>query len=117
MDYLNQGDLNSITIIDHGCFTSICEEEDWEITITSRDQMKDIESVFFNKIQNIFHYTQEDGPMYFIFHYDKKDIEFHASLACDYSGGVIYYTDRQIKYNFQKSDMRIFKKLYTTSCQ
>jgi len=117
LDYLGQGQLKSVTIIDSGCNTSICEEEDWTITVTDPDQLNALQNAFFNKFQDISHMTKEDGPMIFIFHYEKKDLELHAGLACDYSGGMIYYTDRQIEYNFNKSELKIFKELYTTSCR
>ncbi|TXT18373.1 MAG: hypothetical protein FD133_869 [Erysipelotrichaceae bacterium] len=113
MDYLGQGHPNSVTVHDSACITSICDEENWEITITSPEQLKDLESAFFNKTQDIFHFTKEDGPMSFVFHYDKKDIEFHASINIEFKGGTIYYTDRQIVYYFNKSDMSIFKEIFT----
>lgn len=113
LDFLGQGHLNSVTVRDSNCMTSICDAENWEITITSPDQLKSLESAFFSKIQDVSHLTTEDGTLIFIFHYDKKDIEFHASINIAFTGGVIYYTDRQIVYNFNKSDMSIFKKLFT----
>lgn len=113
LDYLGQGQLNSVTVRDSNCMTSICDAENWEITITSPDQLKSLESAFFSKIQDVSHLTTEDGTLIFIFHYDKKDIEFHVSINIAFTGGVIYYTDRQIVYNFNKSDMSIFKKLFT----
>lgn len=117
LDYLGQGKLQSITIDDHACWTSFCNgKSPWVITVSDPKQLKGLESSFFNKIQDVFHHTLEDGPIYFIFHYEHKDIEFHASLSCDLSGGRIYYTDRQISYLFNKSEMSIFKEIFTMVC-
>lgn len=113
LDYVGQGRLNSVTIHDRGCETSICEYENWEMTVTSPDQLKLLEKAFFNKFLDPFHLTKEDGSIIFIFHYDKKDIEFHGGPNSDFSGGRIYYTDRQELYYFNKNDMAIFKALFS----
>ncbi|KAF0226514.1 MAG: hypothetical protein FD133_873 [Erysipelotrichaceae bacterium] len=117
LDYLGQGKLQSVTVDGRGCITSFCEgTSPWVITVNNPKQLKGLESAFFNKIQDIFHHTKEDGSLSFIFHYEHKDIEFHASLSCDLSGGRIYYTDRQISYLFNKSEMNIFSEIFTLVC-
>ncbi len=117
LDYLGQGKLQSVTIDDSGCVTSFCTGTyPWTIVVSDPKQIKRLETAFFNKIEDVFHLTQEDGSIGFIFHYDHKDIEFHAGISCDLSGGRIYYTDRQISYLFKKSEMRIFGEIFTIEC-
>lgn len=117
LDYLGQGKLLSVTITDHACVSSFCEgKSPWLMTVNDPTQLKDLESAFFNKIQDIFHLTQEDGPIDFVFHYENSDIEFHASLHCNLTSGRIYYSDRQITYLFNKSEMAVFKELFLIDC-
>jgi hypothetical protein len=117
LDYLGQGKLQSVTIDDQSCRTSFCEGTyPWVITVNDPKQLKRLERAFFNKIQDVFHLTNEDGSISFIFHYDHKDIEFHAGISCELTGGRIYYTDRQISYLFNKSEMSIFGEIFTIAC-
>ncbi len=117
LDYIGQGKLLSVTIEDHWCITSFCESTvPWMITVKDPKHLKGLESAFFNKIQDVFHKTNEDGVIDFIFHYEHKDIEFHLSISCDLTRGRIYYTDRQITYLFSKNDMKILDEIFTITC-
>ncbi len=113
LDYLGQGKLISVTIIDSGCNTSICSEEDWELTITDPDQLKSLQSVFFNKIKDITHITKEGGSMLFIFHYEKTDIEFQAAIQSGFKRGVIYLTHQSATYHLTKEDLKFLNTLFT----
>ena len=117
LDYLGQGKLESVTIDDKNCITSLCENATPQIfTVSDPKQLKSLESTFFNKIQDVFHNTKEDGSIKLIFHYEKRDIEFHAGITCDQSSGRIYYTDRQITYLFSKRDMQTLKDIFAMKC-
>ena len=111
IDYIGQGPLNSVTIFDRGCFTSFCEGLTGEMTVTSPEQLKALESAFFNKVQDVSHMTKEDGGLSFIFHYEKKDIEFHTNGIS--TSANIFYIDRGTVYHFTKNDLKIFNELFT----
>ncbi len=113
LDYLGQGKLCSVTIIDSGCYTSICDEGDWELTITDSDQLKSLQSVFFNKIRDITHVTKEGGNMLFLFHYEKTDIEFQAAIQSGFKSGVIYLTYQSATYHLTKEDLKLLSMLFT----
>lgn len=112
LDYVGQGRLLSATFIDNPCITNVCDEnEDWQMTITDPVQLKKLEAALFNKFQDINHWTKEDGGLTFILHYEKKDIEFHTGGFK--KGDPIYYTDRQIVYNYDKDYTEFFAELFT----
>lgn len=113
LDYLGQGKLYLVTIIDGGCNTLICAEEDWELTITDPDQLKSLQSIFFSKIRDITHVTKEGGNMLFIFHYEKTDIEFQASIKSGFKSGVIYLTYQSAMYHLTKEDLKLLNTLFT----
>jgi hypothetical protein len=117
LDHIGQGKLLSVTIDDHSCITSFCESTaPWMITVKDPKHLKGLESAFFYKIQDVFHHTKEDGVIYFIFHYEHKDIEFHLSISCDLTSGRIHYTDRQISYLFNQNEMKILGEIFTMTC-
>jgi hypothetical protein len=111
MDYLGQDHLKSVTIYDRGCLTSFCEGLTGEMTVTSPEQLKALESAFFNKVQDVSHMTKEDGGLSFTFHYEKKDIVFHTN-GIDITANI-YYIDRGIVYHFNKNDLKILSELFT----
>ena len=113
LDYLGQGKLNSVTFIDNSCYTSICDEGFRELTITDPDQLKTLQSVFFNKIRDITHVTKEGGNMRFIFHFEKSNIQFSAGIRSGFKSGLIYYTYQRAVYHMYKEDLKFLNTLFT----
>ena len=111
MDYLGQGRLNFVTIYDRACITSFCTGITGEMTISSPDKLRLLESAFFNKIQDTSHLTMEDGTLKFVFHYDKKDIELHTDGIT--KTATIYYINRHTVYHFNENETHIFDELFS----
>jgi len=112
VDNLGKGKLESITVVEEciekSCYFNTQENDE----IESEDEMKSIESIFFYKLaSNFLVYTKEEGNFKFIFHYEKTDIEFSASLDFEAMKGKIKYFERRKDFLIDRQGMTSLKEI------
>lgn len=112
VDNLGKGKLESITVVDKCNGMSSCFNTQEISEIESEDEMKSIESIFFYKFaSNFLVYTKEEGNFKFIFHYEKTDIEFSASLDFEAMKGKIKYFERRKDFLIDRQEMTTLKEI------
>jgi len=112
LDFIGQGTLNSVTIYDEACYTTICENGAKEMIITSSELLKSLETTFFYKVKDVFHMTKESGNLKFFFNYERKTIIFEVGIDNGFDNGMIYYIQRKAVYHIDNYGLATLKNLF-----